>query len=322
MKQEVIIGNNIEILKNYEDNYFSSIVTDPPYGLGKPPDAAKVMTDWANKGYHEITGKGFMNAAWDAFIPQPNFWREAYRVLKPGGHVLSFFGTRTYDWGVMAMRFAGFEIRDQITWNYSEGMPKGKNISDGFNTSMKPAFEPIVLARKPIEEGYTITENFTKWGTGALNIGESRIGDRYPSNVVFNHKLECTDIYCHPDCPVKVLDDQTGILKTGAMKKPYLYTNSGVSMGKPSGFTKATHDANEGGGSRFYLNANYDQDLDFTHFYYAAKPSNAEKDFGLEGKNLHLTVKPISIMRYLVKLVTPPNGIVLDPFGKKKKIAN
>ena len=126
---KVINGDNIDVLKQYPDNYFDSIVTDPPYGLGKEPNAADLMKDWIEHGYHEIGGSGFMGKEWDAFVPQPIFWKEVFRVLKHGGHVLSFFGTRTYDWGVMSMRFAGFEVRDCIQWLYGSGFPKSHNIS-------------------------------------------------------------------------------------------------------------------------------------------------------------------------------------------------
>ena len=129
MSQIVINGNNIDILKTYPDNYFDAVVTDPPYGLGKEPNAAELMKDWIENGYHEVSGSGFMGKEWDAFVPQPIFWKEVFRVLKHGGHVLSFFGTRTYDWGVMSMRFAGFEVRDCIQWLYGSGFPKSHNIS-------------------------------------------------------------------------------------------------------------------------------------------------------------------------------------------------
>lgn len=126
--ERLLFGNNIKELSNFSDNYFDAVVTDPPYGLGKEPDAEDVMRDWTSKGYHEVSGKGFMGKEWDSFVPQPIFWKEVFRVLKPGGHVLSFYGTRTYDWGVMAMRFAGFEIRDCIEWVYGSGFPKSHNI--------------------------------------------------------------------------------------------------------------------------------------------------------------------------------------------------
>ena len=117
-KQVVICGNNIETLKNYPDNYFDAVVTDPPYGLGKEPNAEEMLRAWIDTGYLEVSGSGFMGKEWDAFVPQPLFWKEIFRVLKYGGHIVSFFGTRTYDWGCMAIRLAGFEIRDCIQWVY------------------------------------------------------------------------------------------------------------------------------------------------------------------------------------------------------------
>lgn len=117
-EQIIITGNNIDSLKNYPDNFFDSIVTDPPYGLGKEPNAEEMLRAWITEGYLEVKGTGFMGKEWDAFVPQPIFWKEVFRVLKHGGHVVSFFGTRTYDWGVMSMRLAGFEVRDCIQWLY------------------------------------------------------------------------------------------------------------------------------------------------------------------------------------------------------------
>jgi len=118
MEQNVICGNNIELLKSYPDNHFDAIVTDPPYGLGKEPNAEDMLREWLKSGYMEVKGVGFMGKEWDSFVPQPIFWKEVFRVLKPGGYVLAFYGTRTYDWGVMAMRLAGFEVRDCIQWVY------------------------------------------------------------------------------------------------------------------------------------------------------------------------------------------------------------
>lgn len=129
MQLTILKGDNIDLLKQYPDNYFDSVVTDCPYGLGKEPNALKLLQDWIDHGYHEIKGKGFMGKNWDAFVPQPIFWKEVYRVLKPGGYVLAFFGTRTYDWGTMAIRLAGFEVRDAISWLYGSGFPKSLDIS-------------------------------------------------------------------------------------------------------------------------------------------------------------------------------------------------
>src|SRR5690554_1418565 len=215
----VYVGNNIEVLKTFPDNSIDSVVTDPPYGLGKEPNAIDVLKDWITVGYHEVKGKGFMGKEWDAFVPQPLFWKEVYRVLKPGGYVLSFAGTRTYDWMVMGVRLAGFEIRDMIAWLYGSGFPKSLDISkaidkhlgaerevigkakgagstgvndrgnqtfiakngnddgtyditqattneakqwQGWGTALKPALEPIVMARKPVDG--TVAQNVLKHG--------------------------------------------------------------------------------------------------------------------------------------------------------------
>jgi site-specific DNA-methyltransferase (adenine-specific) len=110
-------GDNLELLDQIPDCSVDSIVTDPPYGLGKEPDAMQLLKDWIESGV-QVTknGKGFMNKEWDAFVPQPMLWKKCLRVLKPGGHLLAFGGTRTYDLLVLGLRIAGFEIRDQIVW--------------------------------------------------------------------------------------------------------------------------------------------------------------------------------------------------------------
>lgn len=194
--------DNREALKELPDNSVDSVVTDPPYGLS------------------------FMNKKWDYDVPSVEFWKEVYRVLKPGGHILSFGGTRTYHRMVVNIEDAGFEIRDQIQWIYGSGFPKSLNIGksvdkiegnerevvgdnpnnrptsmrgvdtnipsgwkiyecdkitkgqseyEGFGTALKPANEPIVLARKPLSEK-SIAENVMRWRTGGLNIDGCRIG--------------------------------------------------------------------------------------------------------------------------------------------------
>lgn len=158
---KIYLGNNIDILKTFDDNSIDSIVTDPPYGLGKEPDALEVLQSWITTGYHEVKGKGFMGKEWDAFVPQPNFWRECLRVLKHGGHLLSFAGTRTYDWVVMGLRIAGFEIRDQIAWVYGSGFPKSYDIAkalEGYivnGSSNTTCFKNIIGDKITVKNGYT-----------------------------------------------------------------------------------------------------------------------------------------------------------------------
>jgi len=112
-----------------ETNSVDSMVTDPPYGLSKQPDAAEVLRHWLAGDDYTATGGGFMGKSWDSFVPGPATWREAYRVLKPGGHALVFAGSRTQDLMSMALRLAGFEIRDTAFWLYGSGFPKSLDIS-------------------------------------------------------------------------------------------------------------------------------------------------------------------------------------------------
>jgi DNA modification methylase len=510
IKQIVISGNNIETLKNYPDNYFDSVVTDPPYGLGKEPNAEEMLRAWLDTGYLEVKGVGFMGKEWDAFIPQPLFWKEIFRVLKHGGHVVSFFGTRTYDWGCMAIRLAGFEIRDSISWVYGVGFPKSHNISkaidkmpkannrllefaellkhrrnelhfslsqaddlickgstmynflegrningvlkvyppnkeyyekiksiygiqgwddivennleivgeqagnfgfqingerwnekthikeitteqakewEGWGSALKPAHEDLVLARKPLEKGLSIAENVLKWGTGAINIDASRIGNelikgqkagqgfnnvkgfgvntklgneeakkyisedtngRFPANFILGHHFDCEmkiekTIYtdtneeesnevwnCHDDCPIRILDEQSGISKSSDTQRN---RNTIGSFGMPNDKTPEYND--KGGASRFFYIAkankwerNYGlQEFENNKPMYESHRPNYQNTKGIEipyagagrtgneNRNNHPTVKPIKLMQYLVRMITPPNGIVLDPFA-------
>jgi len=170
--------DNMEGLKLLEDNSIDSIVTDPPYGLGKEPNATDMLQAWINSGYLEINGSGFMGKKWDSFVPQPIFWKEVYKVLKPGGHILSFFGSRTYDWGVMAMRLAGFEIRDQIIWIYGSGFPKSSNIGKAVDTFRGNKKEVVGVERGTsykhqskinVEQGFRPSDYYDD------NIGEFKI---------------------------------------------------------------------------------------------------------------------------------------------------
>jgi DNA modification methylase len=150
-------GDCREIMELFlADESVDSIVTDPPYGLS------------------------FMGKGWDHGVPDVSFWREAYRVLKPGGYLLAFGGSRTYHRLVCPIEDAGFEIRDQIMWVYGSGFPKSHNLEgdwEGWGTALKPAHEPIAVARKPLAKGHTVAANVLAHGTGAMNIDRCRVGD-------------------------------------------------------------------------------------------------------------------------------------------------
>lgn len=304
MSEVLLLGNCLEVLKDFPDSSIDSIVCDPPYGLS------------------------FMGKKWDYDVPSVAIWQEVLRVLKPGGYLLSFGGTRTYHRMVVNIEDAGFEIRDQIQWLYGSGFPKSHNIEKstgdarfaGFGTALKPANEPIVLARKPLARGLTIAENVLLHGTGGLNIDASRVGtsgartntngkrSMYGGNSLLESKThnDTTTIHDYGRFPANIildeaaaamLDEQSGILKSGAFKQTGLSANTEQPGGWQTGnrVEKDFGPANSGGASRFF---------------YVAKASKRERGEG----NVHPTVKPIKLMEYLIKLVTPPGGVVLDPF--------
>ena len=164
IRNKVIQGDNIKVLKNYPDNTFDAVVTDPPYGIS------------------------FMGKKWDYDVPSTETWKEVLRVLKPGGHILVACGTKTQHRMAVNIEDAGFEIRDLIGWIYGSGFPKSHNVGTsvgkideelgetykGFGTALKPAMELWTLARKPLTES-TIAKNVIKYGTGSINIDGSRV---------------------------------------------------------------------------------------------------------------------------------------------------
>jgi site-specific DNA-methyltransferase (adenine-specific) len=331
------------MMRTLDANSVDAVVTDPPYGLS------------------------FMGKRWDYDVPAVDVWAEALRVLKPGGHLLSFFGSRTYHRGVCRIEDAGFEIRDCIMWIYGSGFPKSLDVSkaidkaagaeretgtpgpyfnlrgasddspcfgkgirskstalitapatpaarqwQGWGTALKPAHEPIVVARKPLDG--TVAANVLKWGCGGLNVDGGRVG---------------TDAgWSYPN----------GRNGSGWHGRESLEANLTEPM-------KAT-------AGRFPANVIHDGSEDVTRgmgdtarYFYCAKASKRDRDEGCEGialkrtakhggadndredldpvserfrtspsRNHHPTVKPTDLMRYLCRLVTPPNGIILDPF--------
>lgn len=394
---KIILGNSLEKLKELEDNFIDSIVTDPPYELG------------------------FMGKKWDntGIANNVDLWAECLRVLKPGGHLLAFSGTRTYHRMAVAIEDAGFEVRDMIEWVYGSGFPKSLNIGkavdklqgnerqiigeqngarngngnnndygtygsaddgkftltkgtskwEGWGTALKPAHEPICMARKPLAEK-NVAENVLKWGTGGINIDESRVEasntkELYrkpteyknisPSAGMNTSKIRgsVTDDYLKGRFPANLLHDNSDEVREcfpetgkGNGKGVYNYNGTEYNNKDTSMFNgdkpQAPSNFNDSGSaSRF-----------FKSIIYNPKASKAERNKGCEGleekqttggggltaelredgnletssaggkygsikavsTNSHPTVKPIALMEYLIKMVTPKGGTVLDPF--------
>lgn len=368
--------NCMDTMSLIPDNSIDAIVTDPPYGLGEEPNAIEMLKDWLDDGHHDVKGKGFMGKEWDAFVPQPKVWKECLRILKPGGHLLSFAGTRTYDLVVLGLRIAGFEIRDQIAWVYGSGFPKGMNVSKaidshlgaerkvigvasagsgplktghvnksgggmsigtqrsneikiteaatneakqwkGFGTALKPAHEPIVVARKPIIG--TVASNVMEYGTGAINIDGCRVGDSGARN---NWSKPAQDGYQKNKIYGKIAPMERQDYNTGRYPSNFTHDGSAEVMalfpdttsGKPAGIKKG------GKGNAF---GHFNGGIPVTgigdsgsaaRFFYCAKATSGDRNEGVLS-NTHPTVKPTSLMRWLCRLITPPNGIIYDPFS-------
>lgn len=289
----MMLGDCLEVLRTLPDNSVDSVVTDPPYGLS------------------------FMGKKWDYDVPTSEIWAECLRVLKPGGHLLAFAGTRTQHRMAVRIEDAGFEIRDMIAWVYGSGFPKSHNLKDewqGWGTALKPALEPITVARKPFSG--TVAANVLAHGTGALNVDGCRVG----TELVEAGRAGRT------------ADQFSATAYANGNGYAGRNTDAGVSTGRwPANLI---HDGGEFLGEQ-------------ARFFYCAKASKWDRDEGLEHmeavhrvngnkwtdqdyrvtngerppsaesgprKNIHPTVKPTDLMRYLCRLVTPPNGTVLDPF--------
>jgi site-specific DNA-methyltransferase (adenine-specific) len=310
-------GDCLDVLKALPENSIDAVVTDPPYHLtsivkrfGNAKSSRETYAATSNSAY---MSRGFMGQVWDggdiAFTV--DLWAEVLRVLKPGGHMVCFGGTRTYHRMVCAIEDAGFEIRDQLAWVYGSGFPKSHNVGNGWGTALKPAWEPICLARKPLSES-TVAANVLRWGTGALNIDGCRIeaGDkgewpitaRRHNDVAYTLAPVLTDQskgrwpanLCHDGSPeVMAGFPETGASTGGGMKdlrKGKLFlgeTNPNVT--DECGF------GDSGSAARFFYT------------------SKADADDRLDSK--HPTVKPVDLMQWLVRLVCPKGATVLDPFA-------
>ncbi len=303
----VYAGDCIELMREMPDASVDSVVCDPPYNL------SFMGRDWDSHATAEVFERWCESWA-----------RECLRLLKPGGYLVAFGGTRTYHRLACGIEDAGFEIRDSIgegrgyllAWVHGSGFPKA-------STALKPAWEPIVVARKPLVG--TVAQNVTRHGTGALNIDGCRIAHhddlsryersatsgfknggvygggeraltpaspagRWPTNVVLD------------EAAAAELDRQTGTLTSGKMRAGITRGNrDGGAGGMPETMGAETY-GDSGGASRF-----------FPVFKYTAKAGSDERP-EVDGVR-HPTVKSLELMKWLVRLVTPPGGVVLDPFS-------
>jgi len=275
----LIEANALLTLAKLPDHSVDAVITDPPYGIGIVGEA------WDGRDIRRAGGSEPSVRAEEAFQRWTQAWAaECRRVLKPGAHLLSFGAPRTFHRLVAGVEDAGLEVRDQLLWLNAQGMPKSRRLPGGLGTTLKPAYEPILLARAPFDG--RVADNLEAFGTGALNIDQTRVGEAgyWPAHVAISHSPDCADTSCATDCPAGMID------RARPQTRP-------------------------------------------SRLFFCAKATRAEREAGCQqlprrtvalytGKrhsqrvvrNVHPTVKPIELMRWLVRLAVPPGGIVLDPF--------
>jgi site-specific DNA-methyltransferase (adenine-specific) len=212
--------------------------------------------------------------------------------LKPGGHLLAFGSPRTVHRLACGAEDAGLEIRDELMWLYGNGMPKSRHFPGGRSTTLKPAYEPIILARRPLDA--TTEETIAIHGTGALNTEACKVSGRHPANVVLGHGPGCRDGNCASDCAVALVD-------ADADRRRSSWANQ-TRLSRIFYCTKVSRREREAGCEHLP-----GRRLD--HFPRAGSRGKVSKPTG----NPHPTVKPLELMRWLVRLSCPPGGIVLDP---------
>lgn len=303
-------GDCLQVLRTMSEASVDSIVTDPPYGLS------------------------FMGRKWDYDLPEQAVWEEALRVAKPGAHLLAFGGTRTFHRLAVSIEDAGWDIRDCVMWVYGSGFPKSHNLKgewSGWGTALKPAWEPILVARKPLDG--TVAENVLRYGTGALNIDGCRVGTE---TIVYPNGCGGGKNKVNRMMGGNTVNDER------FRKKPWIATGRWPANLVHDGSQEVLAlfpDANFGSAARFFYCAKAtkrDRDEgcdDLAGNSIGAKGNGLARSCAiccssvLDGcdcpnrtfenpvrKNHHPTVKPTDLMRYLCRLVTPPGGVVLDPF--------
>lgn len=366
---DVYEGDAASILAGLPDASVHAVITDPPYGLTDLPrgKVAEALRRWASGESDWVPGegKGFQGQRWDRFVPPPALWEQVLRVMTPGAHLACFAGARTLDLMGVSLRLAGFELRDTIAWVNGARMPKTTDLSKvmskagidpeqaqawrGWTSALKPAIEPIILARKPLEG--TVASTVLAYGSGALHVDACRVAfagqwDEEESKGKNQHTQFGTThgnnnvygVYAMPgfkadyDAPGRlpsnlILDDEAARAldavnppSRSRKGRPRASVHAGDGWGATA--TGAEYD-DAGGPSRFFTRltaaddelTHAERELDRmpTPLLYAARASSAERP--VVNKVRHHTVKPLVLMRHLVCLLTPPGGKVLDPFA-------
>lgn len=384
----IYTGDCLDLMKQLPTHSIDSCVTDPPYGLSKEPDITEVLSKWMNGEPYDHGHGGFMGKQWDSFVPHPDVWKELYRVLKPGAYALVFAGTRTQDLMTIALRMAGFEVRDVIEWLYFSGFPKSMDVGkafdkregaereviaegptvkrlipgatqdktgswikddgrtfahtvtapatelakqwDGWGTALKPAHEPIIVVRKPISG--TVADNVEKYGTGGINVDGCRI--RRGENDRFEYGVDGDE----PSKPAKHVYGEYGPRGAYTPNEAGRFPANIVTVeddGFWSVYCNVTPQDVSKKASKRDRNSDWaGQEIELepkemsTHNSETRDMSNPKNAMGagerariergdsaqIPQKNNHPTVKPSDLMQWLVRLVTPPGGTVIDPF--------
>lgn len=332
---KILQGDCLEVLKTLDDNSIDSVVTDPPYGLFHAGarghrEAVEVIKAWAGGDweYQPRIKHGYQGSDWDAFVPSPAVWAECLRVLKPGGHIVAFAGSRTIHLMGVGLSLAGFEIRDSLVWIHGNGFPRSldygneiKKMGDeelgqlywDFRSELKTSNEPMILARKPLSEP-SISKNILEHGTGALNVGECRFGDfKQKQNgaptgramLAGAHSVEHLRELAARDAK---LPDGKSARTTLKRVETWQERQARTPVSKP-GRWPGNVIIDDDVASELQVKSSY-------FFHPRVQNNEIPKTYAANGDLIqHQTVKPLGLMAWLVKLVTPPGGTVLDPFA-------
>jgi DNA modification methylase len=282
-------GDCLEVLAELDAESVDAVLTDPPYGVewqDEHWDGRAIRQAAVRSGRERLSSN-------EAFGVWCGLWGErCARVMKPGAHLLAFGAGRTFHRLACGLEDAGLEIRGTLMWIYGTGMPRSRRYPGGRSTALKPAFDPIILARKPIAG--TTAETIERFGTGALNVDACRSGGSYPANVLVGHDADCSEeAGCEPECAVALLDAQA----EQARSPSGLRTATSRFLYCP----RVSRAEREAGCEELPLRS-----LDL-------HPDAGRRPDG-RTRNPHPAVKPLELMRWLARLACPPGGLLLDPF--------